>query len=192
MPLYRTSLRLAWDVVGVPQRRWSNTFFLNQSSSLAAASQMVALWDQVLRGAARQRVYAYEAYAVDTNEATDDYAVLPVPVGVQRGTLAGDAGNEAYLPKACMAVTLTVLGSRPSRKFWRPALYEPDVLGGVTLSPTLITAVRTAFEDLIEAAGGSLVDPDGQSIAAVTKLTLTTREFGRESTADVPVPPALG
>ena len=193
MPLFKTSLRLATDQPGIPARKWSNTFYLETNSVIDAANRVRDGWIQYLRGAARQRVYAYEVYATDLNAATETFAVLPIAPGSQRGIIIDPAGGlQPYLPKACAAVTLSVLGSRPSRKFWRPGFLEDDIIDGVQIQPALVTLITNQFAQFIDGLFGALVDPDVQEIAGVSKIRLTTREFGREATADVPAPPALG
>lgn len=192
MTLYRTSLRLATDQPGVPARKWSNTFFVEAPTAFSAAALIYsAAWSE-LRTSVKERVYAYEVYATDSNTATDDFAIFPIPIGERRGTVPVAGLGEPYLPKVCLAVTLSVAGSRPSRKFWRPGLFENEVLAGVSVTPALITEITGRFNTFIADMDGALRDPDGQSVGPVQKITLTTREFGREATADVPLPPALG
>ena len=89
-------------------------------------------------------------------------------------------------------MTLLVPDSRPSRKFWRLGLYEGGVVDGVTVAPSLVTAVRDAFVAFIGAFEGALRDPDGQALTGVGRITLTTREFGRTAGSDVPEPPPVG
>jgi hypothetical protein len=152
---------------------------------------MVGAWIAYLNAAARSVVFAYEAYATDLNPATEDFAVQPIPLANQRGLIA--TGNEErYLAKACINQRLNVASSRPSFKFWRPGLVEGDVNNGVDVSPTLLTAISTAFSAMIEDFEGSLVDPDGQVISTPGKQTLTTREFGRYAGNELPLPPPVG
>lgn len=190
MPLFRVSLRFASDISGHPPRKWSNTLFANDATPLAAASRGVSLWTGALRSGARERVWCYQVYATDLAPLTDNYHVYDVEPGAQRGSLPTPAG-EPYLPKACVAVALPVSGSRPSRKFWRPGLYEGDVTNGVTLSVSLADAIRDAWGTGLAADEGYWLDPDGEQYGFLPQLRLTTREYGREATANVPVPPAL-
>lgn len=193
MALYDVVLRLATDQPGIPARRWSNRFILDSDSAFSAAAAIRAQWIGKLRNGVRERVYAYEVYATDTNTTTDNFTTLPILPGDQRGTLANPVGGlEPYLPKACMAVTLNVASSRPSRKFWRPGFLEADITNGVSVNPDLVELTTNLFEGVIQDLFGAWVDPDSQEIASVGRIRLTTREFGREATADVPAPPPLG
>jgi hypothetical protein len=193
VPLYKVAYRFAWDIVGVPARKWSTTLFLDSVSPLAAANLARDTWSEVLADGARERVYLYEVYATDLDPASDSYVTVGVPAGAQRGRLPTPGfGGQPYLPKVCLAVTLGVSGSRPSRKFWRPGIYEGDVENGVGVDPVLVNAVTVAWDNATAAFGSAFVDPDGQNIFGVTRVRLTTREFGAESQTDVPLPPPLG
>jgi hypothetical protein len=190
MPLYRVALRFATDQPGQPFRKWSNTFFAEETGASIAAFRGLGLWNDGLRAAARERVYLYQVYAADLNPATDDYYVLNVDPALQRGNLPTPTG-EPYQPKTCVAVTLPVSGSRPSRKFWRPGLFEGDVANGVSITPALATIIQTQWDQALTSAESYWLDPDGQTLQVPVQLRLSTREFGREATADVPVPPPL-
>jgi hypothetical protein len=191
MPIYKTALRMAHDASWPQRKKWSTTFLINTSAASVAAASMVGAWIAYLNAAARSIVFAYEAYATDLNPDTEDFAVQPIPLANQRGLIV--TGNEErYLAKACINQRLNVLSSRPSFKFWRPGLVEADVINGVDVSPTLLTAISTAFSAMIEDFEGSLVDPDGQVISTPGKQTLTTREFGRYAGNELPLPPPVG
>lgn len=191
MTLYHTSLRLSWDIVGITRRKWSNSFYVEAANSAAAAAVVVGLWVNALRGGARERVFAYEVYATDLLEGTTDYTVQAVPEGSQRGTLVTGVG-EAYEPKTCVSVTIPVAASRPSRKFWRPGLYEGDVIAGQTLDTALVSSVQTAWGEALFLGEGVLRDPDGQAWGTSAVYRLSSRRFGRESAENLPVPPPLG
>lgn len=191
MPLYKTALRMAHDASWPQRRKWSTTFIVNASAATVAAASVVGAWIAYLNAAARSIVFAYEVYATDLNPNTEDYAVQPIALANQRGTIA--TGNEErYLAKACVNQRLNVLSSRPSFKFWRPGLVESDVSQGADVAPAMLTAISTSFSAMIEDFEGSLVDPDGQVIASPGKQTLTTREFGRYAGNDLPLPPPIG
>jgi hypothetical protein len=192
MALYRTSLRMAHDNSWLDRRKWSNTFFLEAANATAAAAALAVAWEGALKGAARNTVFAYEAYATDLGASTDDYAVVAIPSGQQRGTLAPPADSEIYLPKVCFAVTLAASAGRPSRKFWRPGLYEGDVFQGRQIEGGLLTAVTGAFVAFVALVGANLRDPDGQALSGVSRIRLTTRSFGRTASVDLPDPPAVG
>lgn len=192
MARYATYLRMASDIVGQPARKWSNVFFMEAVSPLAAAFFTASAWAENLRTCCRERVYAYEVYATDLTPGTDAFSVVGISPGEQRGLLTTPIGEEPYMPKTCLAVTLGVSGGRPSRKFWRPGIYEGDIVNGVGVNPALVTLINTAFTNMIDSLGSVFVDPDGQNVFSVSRIRLTTREFGRESQTDVPLPPPLG
>lgn len=186
-------LRQAWDIPGATARRWSNVFHLNSTDLAAATADAQALWINYLRAAARERVYCYETYVTSFAALDEVFNVTAVPEGSQRGSLVTPStGADPYLSKACVAVTLNVSGSRPSRKFWRPGIYEGDITNGQSVGATLAAAIQGAFDNAIADLGANLTDPQGAPFTGVGRLRLTTREFGRESTADVPLPPPFG
>lgn len=192
MTLYRVALRMAHDNSWLDRRKWSNTFFVEAANAPAAAAAIAVAWDSELKAAAHTTVFAYEAYASDTAEGTDDYAVVAIPPSEQRGTISPPSDSEIYLPKVCVAVTLSAAAGRPSRKFWRPGLYEGNVFQGRQLDSTLSTAINAAFGAFITLMGSSLRDPDGQAITGVSRIRLTTRSFGRTASVDLPDPPPVG
>ena len=191
MPLYEVSFRQAHDATFATRRKWSNVLHVTAATSVAAAAAGVVAWEAYLRNMQNTTIFCYEVYATDKTVGTDDYAIQPVPQSVQRGTIV-PAGGEHYLPKVCNAVTLTVPGSRPSRKFWRMDLREGDISEGTGFNPNYVAGINAAIAAMIAADPGLWQDPDGQAVTAVQKVTLTTREFGRESTVDVPLPPPVG
>ena len=188
MPLYKVALRMAHDVTWPQRRKWSTTFYVNAATALTAAQVVGSGWEQHLRNAVDSTVFAYEVYATDLNPASDDYVVLPITAGAQRGLRAGATGDK-YLLKAVVAVDLRPAQGRPSRKFWRFGLYEGDVVNGVSIIPAIVSLVEGAFRDWLLSAGSTLVDPDDQQLFFVGKVRLTTREFGRTAGNEVPSPP---
>lgn len=192
MPLFKASLRFAHDTSWAERKRWSNSFFLDVANVSSAVGALAGAWVSFLRPAVHNTVFAYEVYATDLSEGTEVFQVISIPSGQQRGTMALPNDGEAYLTKACIAVTLNVTGSRPSRKFWRPGLYEGDVEQGRAPSAALASAIQTAFGEFVTGLGEALVDPDGQVISGVGRMKLTTREFGRAAGSDLPVPPPVG
>jgi hypothetical protein len=192
MPLFQVNLRFASDIQGQPARKWSNTFYMNGADTLTTAANGVDLWENYLRPTCRERVWCYEVYVRDLVAGTDVFITVPIPEANQRGTQPTPASTEPYLPKACIAVTLAVSGSRPSRKFYRVGLYETDVVFGTNVLDGIKTAITTAFDAWFLDNPGILRDPDDQPLLTVSKMALTTREFGRTSTADVPLPPPFG
>lgn len=191
MTLYKTALRMAHDVTFSQRRRWSTTFYVEAANATAAASAIAVAWNATLKNGCDTRVFAYEVYATDQLPGTEDFAVVGIPASQQRGTI--DAGaSEAYLLKAAIAVELLVPNSRPSRKFWRPGLRETQVVNGVSVEANTASLVRTAFTNFLTTMGSALKDPDGQTFSGVGKLTLTTRQFGREAGSNLPEPPPVG
>ena len=191
MALYKTALRMAHDTTWSNRRKWSTTFYLEAASSAAAAAAMVGAWSLTLRNATDASVFAYEVYATDLVPGTSDYTVQPIVQSQQRGVRASP-GGEKYLLKACIAVTLAVPNSRPSRKFWRMGLHEADVFNGVVVDPAVAALVQSWFNELVSELAITILDPDGQPVTGVQKTYLTTREFGRYAGNEVPDPPPVG
>ena len=191
MPLYQVSWRQAHDVTFPTRRKWSNVLYLDAPTALSAAAAGVVGWEAFLRNAQTTTVFCYEVYARDLNPLTDDYAVQPVPAGFQRGTLPPNSG-ERYLPKVCLALTLQATAGRPSRKFWRVDIRESDVVEGQSFNPTFLTSIVEAWNDFLDTETAGWKDPDNQPLLSVARTRLTTREFGRESTVDVPLAPPVG
>jgi hypothetical protein len=189
MPLYSVSLRQSWDIVGTNRRKWSNVFFKEAPNATAAAAWGVGAWVADLRNASRTACFCYEVYATSVTEGDDDYAVQTVPQGSSRGSI-GTPGTDAYFAPVCISVTIQAESGRPSRKFWRPGLFEGDISGGQTVVPTLIQAIEGAFSFFVENAVPA--DPDGQILQGGVVARLTRRNFGRESTENLPQPPPQG
>lgn len=190
MALFKTSLRLAHDVTWPNRRKWSNTFYVDAANPAAAAAAIAGAWTLLFRNAADTTIFAYEAYATDMTPGTDVYATVPIAIGNQRGTRVGE--SQPYLTKACLAVTLNAVAGRPSRKFWRFGLRETDVENGVSVTSEVATLVRDIFDEALGELSLTFLDPDGQALTSVARITLTTREFGREAGNDVPIPPPVG
>lgn len=191
MALYKVSWRFAHDATFIVRRKWSNVLYVDSPSSVAAAAAGVVAWEDTLRNGMSTNIFCYEVYATSVASGDDDFTVQAVTPGNQRGNLVSSAGD-LYLPKVCLAVTLPVTGSRPSRKFWRIDLRESDIVNGITLNPAVVNAVRLAWDFTISNGAGLWRDVDGQVISGVGRIRLTTREFGRESTVDLPEPPPVG
>ncbi len=190
MAIYSIALRQSWDISGINRRKWSNVFFADAANPAAAAALGVGLWVNYLRTAVRQAVFCYEVYATSIAVGDELYAVQTVPEASQRGTLTNGSG-EPYEPKSCVSVRILASQGRPSRKFWRPGLWEGDVVAGQTVNPTVTSAIESAFNDML--VNELLVDPDGQLLSSGVVTRYTTREFGRESTEGLPtVPAAVG
>ena len=193
MALYKVALRMAHDNTWPRRGKWSTTFVLNVANAQAAAAAVAVGWEAHLKAAASQTVFAYEAYATSLQENDDDYAVVGIAPGQQRGTLAGGFWDgEKYDPDACVVITLPAVAGRPSRKFWRPGLTENAVLGGVDLQPVVANDVRAGFTAFVNAIGEALVDVDGQAITGVGRMRLGKRELGRLSGFQLPTAPSVG
>lgn len=187
MALYRVAWRLAHDVTWPARRKWTTTAFVDAASAIMAGAAAAAAWTAYLRAATFDTVFCYEVYASDMVPGTDNYYTQSITPGSQRGTIASSGMGEPYLLKACVTTSLNVTGSRPSRKFWRPGLYELAVVNGVGITTALDTAIRNAWAGLC--SDETFVDPDGQLYNSVGTLRLGTREFGRYAGNDVPSPP---
>lgn len=192
MALYKVALRQSVDEAFPRRYKWSTTFILNTATADAAAAAMVVGWQNYLRNAARTTVFAYEAYATSLVAGDDDYVIQPIPIGQQRGTLL-PGGGQPYWPEVCVAVTIpTLTGGRPSRKFWRPGLYEGDVENGSTISSLLAQDIIDGIAQFITEAGGAVVDPDGQELGSLMTARLTRRAIGREAGFNLPIAPPVG
>lgn len=190
MAIYSVSFRQARERSGVVLYKWSNVFYLDTPSAIAAAAAGVGAWISTLRLAVRQDVFCYEVYATDFVEATQDFATQAVPEGQQRGTLAEVAG-EVYWPDIALNVEMLVPGQRPDRKYWRPGLAESDFVNGVYANPSLTGDIEDAFNALISAAS-SLGDRQGNSFTSASVSRAGVRRLGRLSRFDLPTPPAEG
>lgn len=191
MTLYKVSLRKAFDSSINPRRKWSTTFLVNTQTAIGAATVLVDGWRNFLSAACRANVYAYQAYATSVLAGDEDYAIVNVPLGDQRGQIPRP-NDDPYKPTVCIAVEInTVGGGRPSRKFWRPGLFEGDITQGSSLVGNIDGIVRVQFGDFFDNYTGVLVDPDGQSFIAGAPITrLSDRRFGKESSNNLPnVPP---
>lgn len=191
MPIYKVSLRKAHDASWPDRRKWSNTFYLNTANAAAAASAMVVAWVDYLRDAVRTTVFAYSVFASSIAEGDSDFIENSIPVELQRGTFVPDGvtAGEPYLLKACSSVKILVAGSRASRKFWRPGLYEGDIVSGRALVAPFAARIVSQFNTMIGDGGGIWVDPDNEPYAQGVTQRVTTREFGREASIDVPEAP---
>lgn len=189
MALFSIAIKQSWDTAGITRRKWSNVFFADAPNADAAAALGVNLWTTYLRGAARTTVFAYEVYATSLLQGDDVYKIQSVPAAQSRGTLAIPSG-EAYAPKNCLSITIPASQGRPSRKYWRPGLWESDVVAGQAVNSTLVQAVESAFNSMLVTE--LLVDPDGQPLTGQVVARFTSRAFGRESAENVPLPPPQG
>ena len=191
MARYKTSLRKAFDSSINPRRKWSTTFIVEAASATAAAAALVVGWQNFLREACRSHVFAYQVYATSVLANDEDYVIQNIPVQYQRGTLT-KPNDEPYKATVCVGVELqTVGGGRPSRKFWRPGLFEGDIAAGTNFVGNIHQLVAVQFADFLDNASGVVVDPDGQAFQTGVPVTyLTDRRFGDESANNVPNAPA--
>lgn len=190
MALHKVSLRFANDSSWARRGKWSNTFYLDTPNAGAAAAAVAAGYIAHLRGAVRQSIFAYEVYATSAVAGDSLFTTLPIPAGQQRGNLSLVDLGEQYVFSTCVGVELNVDNSRPSRKFWRPGIYETDVFQGVELNAALVNVIKNSFIAFVGAL--ALLDPDAQPIATVGKVRLTSRKLGRQAGNDLPVPPPFG
>ena len=185
MPTFKVELRQAMERDGVPFRKWRNTFFVLGTNVGDAASRVKNDWETILRLAVRGHVYAYQVYATDLDPDSSLFSLQAIDTAFQRGDLG--VGDEIYVPEECLAVTIGVSSSRPSRKFWRPGLIEGDFTKAVYSNSTLTTATITAFAALI--ATESYVDPQSEPWTEVLSVKQSNRELGRTAPFEVPAGP---
>lgn len=190
MALQKVSLRISSDNLWLRRAKWSNTFYLDTANPSAAAAAVAAGWIAHLRGAARQSIFAYEVYAATVAAGDSLFSTVTIPAAQQRGNLSLVDVGQQYQFNTCVSVELNVDNSRPSRKFWRPGIYENDVINGVELNTVLIEAIRTSFIAFNGAL--DLLDPDSEPIGSVGEVRLTQRKLGRQAGNDLPIPPAYG
>lgn len=190
MTLFRLSLRQARVLGTSVDYKWATTFYYDTSDALTAAEDGVQMWVDYLRDAARDDVFAYEVYATDLAPATDNFAVVPVPAANAYGTL--DSANDSHYHRdICIAVTLAVAASRPSRKFWRPGLGEADFgVDGHLNAPALVSAIGDAFAALLGFYTG-LKDPDGQDFLGGVNMKESNRRIRKSQFVDLPALPAV-
>lgn len=188
MTLFRTELRFACDPGNIPYRKWRTTFYVDTSSTEAAASALVDSWINTLRNNVRDRVYAYQAYATDLDPESAIYSLVPIDPAFQRGALSTSA--DLYNFDICLAVSIAVPASRPSRKFWRPGLMESDISNGVFNNSAYADAITTDFNTII--GEGIYRDIDGDFWQAVLGIKQSNRKMGRTAAFDVPTGPPLG
>lgn len=192
MPQFFIQLRQATDEGGATLYKWSNTFYIIADEVEGAAELGEQLWVDHLRDASFDSAWLYQVYARDLAEDTDIFTTLTADPATARGSISAGVGSERYLRAAVASVTIPVSGSRPSRKFWRPPLYEGVVVGGVSISTTITDAIKTAFDNAISAFAGDLVDPQGQPLNVGAVIRLGVRRLGDEATADLPAAPPVG
>jgi len=193
MPLYKVSLRFATDNTWARRTKWSNSFYLNRPTAGEASQVMVAAWQTSLRGTVRNTVFAYEVYSSSVLEGDVTYDVRTITAGNQRGGLSTVDLGQQYQQNSCLSVTMPVTGSRPSRKFWRPGLYENDVTNGEIVNPVLVETVALGFDELLSEFGDTfLLDPDGQTLTGPVRVRFTQRKLGRQAGLNLPSPPANG
>ena len=188
MTLFRTELRFATDPAGTPYRKWRTTFYIDTSSTEAAASALGDSWINTLRSCVRDRVYAYQVYATDLDPESAIYSLIPIDPAFQRGDLS--TTTDMYNFDICLAVAISVPASRPSRKFWRPGLMESDMTNGIFTNTALADLTTDAFNTIIEE--GIYRDIDGDFWQAVLTIKQSNREMGRLAAFDVPAGPPLG
>lgn len=190
MALHKVSLRMATDASWVRRAKWSNTFYLDTPNPGAAAAAIAGGWIAHLATCVRNTVFAYEVYATSATPGDNLFSTVPIPLAQRRGTLSTVDLGEQYQFNACIGVELNVVNSRPSRKFWRPGIYEGDVVQGVSLGAGLVNATTNSFTALVAAL--DLLDPDGENIDSVGEIRLTSRKLGRQAGNDIPQQPPFG
>lgn len=193
MAVFAVQLRQAQGGGSYPNAfKYSNVFYVNEPTAADAAADGLIIWN-AMKAAIFESAYCYSIYATDLLPNTPNYYQLPVPSGDQRGDLAPVGGAQTYHPIVCARVDLLVPNSRPSRKFVRGG-YATDVManGGRAFVGTYQTLLQDAFNQILIDTGGQLCDIDGQAVAGMQVIGVTTRELGAEAFSDVPTPPSFG
>jgi len=190
MALYKIALRFSNDNASARRVKWSNVFYRNVDTAVLAANSGITAWTNHLNQAARRSVFCYEVYASSVTEGDSDYVVLAVPPGDQRALGPVPVGAQQYQLNSCLAVNLPVSGSRPSRKFWRPGLFESDVENGTEVITSLVSAIQSSFNSML--AGSAWLDPDGQAVLPAVTVKFTQRKLGRLAGFNLPTVPAQG
>lgn len=188
MPLYKVALRKA---IGAPfTRKWSNTYYVDRVDLAAAAEAALLLWTEGERLFHSEGVYCYERYINLVGDPPGSPGnVFGMGSGIQRGALTGWNPAQALPLFNVVRVDFGVLGSRPSRKFYRLGLQETSIENG-----QLLAAYNTLITDTCGnmAAASYTVDVDGESWVSAVVKGITSRRLGRDSAVDVPVGPAFG
>lgn len=167
-------------------REWSNTY-LYEADDLATAVAGAEAIAGVEVGFHLDNVTITRALASDTDPSTDFFATTTL-------NLIGTAGTGAdgdWLPLFnTFRVDFNVTGGgRPSRKYYRGPVRESDNDAGfVDLTrKTAIQASANALLAAANAAGGLLVDPDGQTlINAVAFDKVAMRQLHRKRKKTTP------
>lgn len=191
MALYRVLTRLAAGGSGFPDAyKWSYVWYCEASTAVDAANWGASLWVDHMRGAHTNYAYCYEVYASDLVPNTTNYTVLAMAAGVQRAT-GGSPSSELYLTDTAIRVELTVSGGRPSRKYWRPPLFEEQVgPGGRTVSAGVLTTLNAALTGITN--DPDIRDESGNLFTGYVIKSVSTRRLGKFARTALPLPPAFG
>lgn len=193
MPLFLVQTRKAINTGGFAAK-WSNRYFVEVPDIGIAILAGSDIWQNGEAVFHSELAFCYEIYANLVGDAPFTPGQTGVmPAGVQRGTVdaGGAAGVGTLLPLFnVVRVDFPVVGSRPSRKFYRIPLREEDI-GNAQISPVVASAVQAGAEYI--AGQPSLRDVDGQDwIGSASIRGITSRRLGRDAQIGVPSGPAFG
>ena len=154
--------------------RWTNVYYTEQPDLAAAVSFGQGLVN--MEKAIHRTWVLFNTLRVRSTVVGDEvFSIVPLT-----GTGTVDGATAAALPLFnVVRVDLAATAGRPSRKYYRGILEEPDNAGGA-----LDTARQTAVEAALTAAieGEQLVDVDGQTIvSAATWPMIAMRQLRRGS-----------
>lgn len=188
MPVYKCSLRKAF---GTPFfQKWSNTYYIDAGSITEAGDTAIDLWMNAERPMHTQGVYCYEVYLNNMSDPPNSPGnVFPIGASVQRGVFPGYNAGATFPLWNCLRVDFSVLGSRPSRKFYRLGLVPANYDNG-NITSGLATVVSTCAAWV--AGSPFLVDVDGEQITSASLKGLTPHRLGKEAGINVPAGPPFG
>jgi hypothetical protein len=188
MPLYKLIIRKATQLGG--GAKWSNVYYCVVPTEQNAIDRAQFIWEFGERLFHAESTYAY---AVGVNNQEDPPFTpgieIPVPNGVARGAITNIQNGDPLPLFNTVRVDFPVVGSRPSRKFYRPPIGE-GVWNGSTITGALVTGLANG---LAWFGTANLSDVDGQAWtgASIVK-SVTARRLGKTARLDVPPAPPLG
>ena len=186
MALYRVVLRLAFNEA-LGAFKWSNVFYTDQATPLAAAAWGIDLWDDAWRLAHSNLTFCYEVYASDLVLDTDNYITLSH--GLNPNIFGAKSPSGELMPSWNVArMDLSTPAGRPSRKFIRSPWGEGDIV-----FDSFGTAAQTALQNAGTALFtlGGAFDEDGQPFTGFTLRGVSNKRLGKLASLGVPSKPIV-
>ena len=190
MALYLVQNRIATQDFG--GRKWSNRYFVDALTEPQAHEYALEIW-RAVKAIHNINTYCYETYANRVGDAPFTVgSVVGVPVIDAYGTLTNTGRGELLPSSNVIRIDFPVVGSRPSRKFFRPCLREGDTVGDSITGADLLlglTDLKADFRLLT-----FIRDVDGESWITSSDAIVrgvTSRRFGREAALAVPPAPSV-